>query len=64
MRIKSVVELSDFEAAAIAGALATLNEILKEVEKRNNPELNTIHATAEKAMNALEDFYEKCELWR
>jgi len=62
MKIKSVVELSDFEAAAFSGTLVTLNEILKYVEKKNTPELNTVKASAEKAMNALENFYKECYL--
>lgn len=62
MKIKSVIELSDFEAAAISGTLATLNEIIEYTEKRKAPELNTVKTTAEKAMSALKDFYEKCYL--
>lgn len=62
MRIKSVIELSDFEAAAISGTLATLNEIIEYAEKKNAPELNAIRATAERAMSALENFYEECYL--
>lgn len=62
MRIKSVVELSDFEAAAISGTLATLNEIIKYAEKENAPELNAVRTTAERAMNALKDFYKECYL--
>lgn len=62
MRIKSVVELSDFEATAISGTLAILNEIIQYAEKRDSPELNAICVTAEKAMNALKDFYKECYL--
>lgn len=62
MKIKSVVELSGFEAAAISGTLATLNEIIEYAEKRNAPELNTVKTIAEKAMSALKDFYEECYL--
>lgn len=62
MKIKSVIELSDFEAAAISGTLATLNEIIEYTEKKNAPELNTIRAIAERAMSALKDFYEECYL--
>lgn len=62
MKIKSIVELSGFEAAAISGTLATLNEIIKYAEKENTPELNTVKVTAEKAMNALKNFYKECYL--
>ncbi len=62
MRIKSVVELSDFEAAAISGTIATLNEILKHAEEKNNYELDSIYAAAERAMIALKDFYQECLL--
>lgn len=62
MRIKSVVELSDFEASAISGTLVILNEIIKYAEKRDSPELNAICVTTEKAMNALKDFYKECYL--
>lgn len=62
MKIKSVIELSDFEAAAISGTLATLNEIIEYTEKKNAPELNTIRAITKRAMSALKDFYEECYL--
>lgn len=65
MRIKPVVELSDFEATAIAGTLATLNEILKyadEEDTPDTPELDNIWAAAERAMIALKDFYKECYL--
>ena len=62
MRIKSVIELSELEASAIAGTLATLDEILKYTEKESSPELNSIWSAARKAMNALKDFYKECYL--
>lgn len=62
MRIKSVVELSDYEANAIVGTLVTLNEIIKYAEEKDNPELDIVHATAERAMIALKDFYKECYL--
>lgn len=62
MRIKHVVELDDFEAAAITGTLATLNEIVKHAEERDVPEFDDIHAVAERAAIALKDFYKECYL--
>lgn len=65
MRIKSVVELSEFEVAAISGTLATLNEIIKYADKGDTPytpKLDNILAAAEMAMIALKDFYKECYL--